>query len=242
MSDGPTLRLPSPSLPPPWRKRRITRKVRALVIIPLVVIGLLVGLDRVAAAYAANMIATKIQGSGFPVKPSVSVEGFPFLTQIISRHLDGIDISAAGIPAGPVTARITAKATGITLNSGYQSGTIGHVTGTGLIAFSSIASLAAQRGAPGLTVSRAGPHAVKLTANLQILATTAIARVTKTGPNTFTLRLVSAGGIPLSLLGPVRRLTVTIPRLPLGLVIQTVSVTTAGVVIGVTGSNISFGQ
>lgn len=241
MSDGSTLRLPSPSRAP-GRARRISGKVWALTIIPLVLIGVLVGLDRAAAAYAANLIAMKIQGSGFPVKPSVSVEGFPFLTQLISRHLDGVDISAPNVPAGPVTARIAAKATGITLGSGYRSGTIGHVSGTGLIAFSSVASLAAQHGAPGLTVSRAGKHAVKLTANLQIVTATAIARVTKTGRNTFTFRLVSASGIPLSLLDPVRRLTVTIPRLPLGLVMRTVSVTTAGVLIGVTGSDVSFGQ
>jgi DUF2993 family protein len=110
VSDGPTP-LPSPSLPSPRQVRRISGKIWALVITPLVLIGLFVGLDRASAAYAANLIATKIQGSGFPVKPAVSVEGFPFPTQIISRHLDGVDISAPDIPAGPVTARIAVAPT-----------------------------------------------------------------------------------------------------------------------------------
>jgi len=229
-------------MPPPQRRRRISGKVLALIIIPLVIIGLLFGLDRVAAAYAANVIATKIQANGFPVKPGVSVEGFPFLTQVLSKHLDGIDITAPNVPAGPVTADITAQATGIDLNSGYQSGTISHVSGTGLIPFSSVASIPVLKGVPGLTISRAGPHTVKLTANLQVLTATAIARVRKTGHNRFSFRIVSANGIPLSVLGPIRHVTVTIPQLPLGLTVQTVGVSTQGVVIGVTGSDVPFGQ
>jgi LmeA-like phospholipid-binding len=229
-------------MPPPPRSRRISGKVLALIIIPLVIIGLLFGLDRVAAVYAANVIATKIQSNGFPVKPGVSVEGFPFLTQVISKHLDGVDITAPDVPAGPVTASIAAQATGINLNSGYQSGTITHVTGTGLISFSSVASIPALKNVPGLTVSRAGPHALKLTANLQVLTATAIARVKKTGQNQFSFRIISANGIPLSLLGPIRHVTVDIPKLPLGLTVRTVSVSTQGVVIGVAGSDVPFGQ
>lgn len=232
----------APYMAPPRQARRIRGKVWAMIIVPLVILGLLFGLDRAAAAYAANQIATKIQANGFPVKPGVSVEGFPFLTQVISRHLDGIEITAPSFPAGPVTASIDVQAKNIVLNSGYHSGTIAQVTGTGLIAFSSLTNLAQQQGAPGLKISRAGSHTVKLTANLQILAASAIARVKKTGRNEFSIRIISTSGIPLSALGPIRHLTVKIPKLPLGLVVQSVSVTTQGVVLGVTGSNISFGQ
>ena len=242
MSDGSTLALPSPSLPPPaGRPRRLSRKARAAIIIPLALLVLLVGVDRLAAAYAANQIATRIEGYGFPVKPGVTVEGFPFLTQVISRHFDGVDISAPSFPAGPVTASIEVRATGIALNPGYNSGTIAQVTGTGLISFSSLANMAGAAGAPGLTVSRAGPDAVKLTANLQVLTATAIARVKKIGRNEFSIRIVSANGIPLSLLGPIRHLTVRIPQLPRGLAVQTVSVTGQGVLVRIAGSNVRFG-
>jgi hypothetical protein len=221
----------------PAQRRRISGKVWALIIVPLVILGILFGIDRAAAAIAANVIASKIQGSGFPVEPSVSVEGFPFLTQLISGHLDGVTITAPSVPAGPVTTSINAHATGITLGANYQSGTIAHVTGTGLIAFSGLGNLAAHEGVPGLKVSRAGPHTV----NLQDLAATGVARVTKTGRDQFSFSIIRSN-IPLSLLGPIRHLTVTIPRLPLGLSVQTVAVTAQGVVIGVTGSNVSFGK
>lgn len=212
-----------------------------LLIVLLVILGLLLGLDRVAAGYAAGRIATKLQADGFPVKPHVSIEGFPFLTQVIRRHLDGIEVTAPGFPAGPVTASVAVHATNIALDSGYQGGTIARVSGTGLITYASLAKLPALAGVPGLTISDAGPHLVKLSANV-IIAASAVARVKLAGPNEIALRLVSTSGVPASLLGPIRHLTVRIPRLPLGLSVRSVTVGARGVVIGVAASNVSFGQ
>jgi len=216
--------------------------VLILIIALVALLGLLVGLDRAAAAYAAGRIATKLQAQGFPVRPSVTVEGFPFLTQLISRHLDGIEVTAPRIPVGQVTASIHAHATDITLNSGYQSGTIARVTGTGLITFASLGRLPALAAVPGLKISGDGPHLVKLSANLSIFAATAIARVTQASPSELSLRLVSSSGVPAALLGPIQHLIVQVPSLPLGLTVRSVTVGSRGVVIGVAGRNVSFGQ
>jgi hypothetical protein len=242
MSDGSTLRLPTPPLPPPAVARRSRRWIVVTAIVVLGLLAVLASLDRVAAAYAENRIANQIQGYGFPSKPAVTVEGFPFLTQVITGHLDGVHISSDGLRAGPVTASIDAQATRITLSPGYHGGVISRVTGTGLIAFSSIASLADSVGAPGLKISAAGPHSVKLRADLDVISATATARVIRTGADKFKIHIVSAGGIPPSVLGPVRNLTVQIPTLPLGLRVHGLHVTTKGVVIEVTGSNVSFGN
>lgn len=245
MSEGPTVRLPIPSPVPPPPPARRGRARRRLVIAGAIVVGLvvvLVGLDRAAAAYAENRIAGQLQSYGFPSKPTVTVEGFPFLTQVISRHLDGIHISSNGLRAGPVTASIDVQATGIVLNSGYNSGVITHLAGTGLIAFSSLAQVASSAGAPGVKISAAGPDSVRLTVNLAVISASAIARVTRVGPNKFKIHIVDAGGIPLSLLGPIRSMTVQIPALPMGLRVQSLSVTDKGVVIYVTGSNFHFKQ
>ncbi len=141
-----------------------------------------------------------------------------------------------------MTASVDVQASNIALDSGYQSGTIAHVTGTGLITFASLAKLPSLAAVPGLTLGSAGPHLVKLSANLQILTASAIARVTLAGPHEIVLRLVSASGVPASLLTPIRHLVVPIPKLPLGLTVRSVAVVAQGVVIGVTGSNVSFGQ
>lgn len=213
-----------------------------LIIVLLVILGLLFGLDRLAASYAAGRIATTLQSDGFPAKPSVTVEGFPFLTQLISRHLDGVKVTAPAFPVGPVSASIDVQASNIALSSGFQSGTIAQVTGTGLITFASLAKLPSLAAVPGLKISDAGPHKVKLSASLALLTASAIARVKLASPHEIVLRLVSASGVPPALLGPLRHLTVPIPRLPLGLIVRSVTVAAQGVVIGVTGSNVGFGH
>jgi hypothetical protein len=213
-----------------------------LVIVLLAILGLLFGLDRAAAAITADRIAAKLQTEGFPVEPTVTVEGFPFLTQLISRHLDGVEVIAPEFPVGPVTASIDVHATDITLDSGYQSGTIARVNGTGLITFASLAKLPALAAVPGLKISSAGPHMVKLSASLAILAASAIAQVKLASPHEIVLRLVSASGVPAALLDPIRHLIVPIPALPLGLTVQSVTVRPEGVVIRVSGTNASFGR
>lgn len=233
--------VPPPMMRPP-RARRTGRRIMILVIALLVVLGLLLGLDRAAAAITADRIAATLQKQGFPVQPTVTVEGFPFLTQLISRHLDGVKVVAPEFPVGSVTASIDVHATDITLDSGYQSGTIAQVNGTGLITFASLARLPALAAVPGLKISSAGPHMVKLSANLAILAATAIARVKLASPHEIALRLVSASGVPAALLDPIRNLIVQIPTLPLGLTVQSVTVGRHGVLIRVSGSNVSFGH
>jgi hypothetical protein len=213
-----------------------------LVIVLLAILGLLFGLDRAAAAYTAGRIASKLQTEGFPTRPGVSIEGFPFLTQVIGHHLDGIEVTAPKFPAGPVTASIDVQASDIALGSGYQSGTIARVTGTGLISFASLATLPALAAVPGLRITGDGPHRVKLSANLPVLTASAIARVKLAGPGEIALRLVSSSGVPASVLRPIRHLVVRIPKLPLGLTVRSVTVGARGVLIGVTGSNVGFGQ
>jgi hypothetical protein len=222
--------------------RRRGRKVLILIIVLLVIAGLLFALDRAAAAYTARRIATSLQNEGFAVRPHVSVEGFPFLTQLITRHLDGVKVTAPRYPVGSVTANIDVHAKDIRLDSGYQSGTIAQVTGTGLIPFASLARLPALAAVPGLQISSDGPHMVKLSANLQVLAASAIARVKQTARNQISLRIVSSSGVPVALLAPIRNLILQIPALPLGLTVRSVRVSPQGVIIGVAASNAKFGQ
>jgi len=232
----------SDETPPMAAPRRRGRKVLILIIVLLVIAGLLFGLDRAAAAYTASRIATTLQNEGFPVRPNVSVEGFPFLNQLISKHLEGVVVTAPRFPVGSVTASIDVHAQNITLDSGYQSGTIAQVTGTGLIPFTSLARLPALAAVPGLQISGDGPHMVKLSANLQVFVASAIARVKQTARNEISLRIVSSSGVPAALLAPIRDLILEIPALPLGLTVQSVRVSPRGVVIGVAGSNVKFGQ
>lgn len=240
--DGVTRPMRVPVQPARPRGSRGRRRGLIAVISVLVLIGILIGLDRAAAAYAENRIATQLTSHGFPRKPDVTVQGFPFLTQVIGHRLQGVDVRSSGIREGPITLSLAALATGIRLNSGYNSGTISRVRGTGLITFASIANAASAAGAPGLKLSRAGPHSVKLKADLGIVTADATATVIRTGPEEFKIHVTSAGGLPASLLGPVSSFTVHVPRLPMGLQVQGIAVTGKGVVAHVTGRNVVFGN
>ena len=233
MSSGATVQLPIPKRP--RHRRRWPWIVLASV---LVLVVLFVVLDRVAVAYAENQAAQRMQSQGFPAKPDVTIKGFPFLTQVASRHFNDVHITANNVKEGPVTLSIVADATDVLLDPGYQSGTISHVTGTGLIGFSSLASAAGVSGAPGLQISAADPDKVKLS----VLGFDATASIEQTGPDTFKVHVDSAGGLPVALLGSLQDFTIRIPSLPMNLKIQSVHVTSQGVVIHVTGSNIKFSQ
>jgi hypothetical protein len=241
MSNDPTLSLPSPGVPPgipPGRPRRRHRALWITLGSLITLLVLLVVLDRVAVAYANNQAAQQIQSQGFPTKPDVSIEGFPFLTQVLARNFKDVHISASNVKEGPVTLSLTADATGVHLNSGYQSGTITQITGTGLIGFSSLASAAGVSGGSGLSFQAAGPDQVNISLNgLQVASAT----IQRTGPHTFRVQISGNGGLLGSVL-PATSFSVQVPSLPYGISIQSVKVTSQGVLIDVTGSNIKFTQ
>jgi hypothetical protein len=237
VSDYPTARLPVRQGSIPRRRRR--RWPVVLVVVLVIVLGLLVVADRAAAAYADNRAATEMQAQGFSSKPHVTIEGFPFLTQVASRDFHDVHITATGEKAGPVVIdHIDATLTDVRPNSSYSGATVARLSGTGLITF---ASLAGASGAPGLKISAVSNDEVKIAVDLGIVSGSATARVTKVGPNKINVKVVSADGLPVSALGSLADTTITIPALPLNMTLQSVSVSAQGVLIHVTGQNVSFG-
>src|SRR6266516_727030 len=235
MTSGATVQLPIPERP--RRRRRWPWIVLAIVLVLLV---LLVVLDRVAVTYAENQAAQQMQSQGLSTKPDVSIEGFPFLTQVGRRHIDHVHITANGVKEGPVTLNVVADATDVLLDPGFQSGTISHVTGTGVIPFSSVASAFGAGGA-GLTISSGGGNDIKVSLNVLGRDVSMTGSVEVIGPNTLKVHLNPPNGIPVSLPIP-RDFTIHLPALPMHLTIQSVRVTSQGVVIHASGSDIKFTQ
>jgi hypothetical protein len=230
------------SLPPPRRRRRrgwIGLLVTLIVIAVLLVVG-----DQVAKAYAQNEIASKIQTSaGMSSKPSVSIQGFPFLTQVAQHDLRVVDISASNVQAGKFTiSSIKATATGVHLNSGFTSATVDQINGTALITFASLESALGVQGVATITADpAAGPNAVQLSAG-PIGSITGYVKAT--GPNVVQIQMGSLSGLA-SLLGgavPVQSQTIQIPKLPAGLVVHSVSVTSQGIVGTASAQNTTLSQ
>jgi hypothetical protein len=228
--------------PAPRRRRRRWPIILLVIVVGLA--GLFVIVDRVAVRYADNQFATQIQKQGFSSKPDVSIEGFPFLTQVAARNFDNVHITATDEKTGPVTIdNINATLKGIKLNSGFNSGTVSSVDGTGLITFGSLAKAGSSAaGVANLKIAMINSHVAKITATVAGLFTgSGKAEITHTG-NKIHVRLISAGGIPTSLLGGLGNFTIPLPSLPMGMTLKSITLTAAGVLVHITGRNLPFSK
>jgi hypothetical protein len=226
----------------PRRRRRRWPVILLVIVVGLA--GLFVIVDRVAVRYADNQFATQIQKQGFSSKPDVSIEGFPFLTQVAARNFDNVHITATDEKTGPVTIdNINATLKGIKLNSGFNSGTVSSVNGTGLITFGSLAKAGSSvAGVANLKIAMINSHVAKITATVAGLFTgSGKAEITRTG-NKIHVRLISAGGIPTSLLGGLGNFTIPLPSLPMGMTVKSITLTAAGVLVHITGRNLPFSK
>lgn len=77
------------------------RGLKITGVLLILVLGLLVGADRIAVSVAQTKLADAIaQQYSLASKPTVSIGGFPFLTQAIGGDYTSIRINAKDIPAG----------------------------------------------------------------------------------------------------------------------------------------------
>jgi hypothetical protein len=234
------------------RPPRGGRRGRNYLFVIVIVIALLVVLDFVARAVGENIMAAQIQKQGLPKKPAVSIGGFPFLTQVATKNFQQVTISTTNLTEGPVTiTKVNVTAYGIKLNSySSASGTIRSLAGTALISFSSLGNTLTQQVGPlgtllngaGLNLTQAGPSEVKASIDLLVTSGSATWRVTRVNGNELHVGLVGSSGLPASLLSSIQSINVPIPKLPLGLTIDRVSVTPDGVVGDVSGHDVSFGS
>ena len=195
--------------------------------------------DRVALSYAEDRVARQIGDRGFRAKPHVSIAGFPFLTQVAARCLTKVVVSAAGKKLGPVEVkRLDLTLYRIRVRSRCHASTAAQLSGTALVGFAGLAGVA---GLPGLTVAADGPDRVKISAGPGQGTAIATARVTPAGPGGIRLAVISAGGIPVAALGSLGGITVPLPALPLGMTVHDVSVAGEGVLVHLTGQNVSLG-
>jgi len=229
----------SPSRPPRRRHRG-----RRWLIALLVLIIVLVGVDFGAKAFAENAIASQIDSSGLGTKPSVDIEGFPFLTQVASRDLSQIDINASNFTVKQVViSSLHATATGVHVNGSFSGGTVDKINGTVVVSFATVTNLIP---IPGLTVSAdpaAGPDAIKFNSSLG----GATGKIEQSSPNVITVQVGNLTGLAglASLIGGssiASSYTFDIPPLPAGLVVRSITITSQGIVATASAQNTTLSQ
>lgn len=228
------------------------RRARRYIYVIAAIVAILVALDFAARLAAENVLATKIQKEGLQHKPSVSIDGFPFLTQVAGKDFQQVNLSASDQAAGPVTiTRINATGRNIRINSySFSGGTIGSLTGTALISFASLGRTLASEVGPlgqllngaGLHLTDAGHNDIQASLNVLVVSGSAVWHVRRLAGNRLNISLVGSHGLPASLLTSIQDITLTLPSLPLGLRLDSVQVTPAGVVGHVHARNVPYGS
>jgi hypothetical protein len=227
---------------PPARVRRRRRRWPWITL--LVIVLVLVGGDRAAKAYAEDRMASQVQSSlALSGKPNVTIQGFPFLTQAAARTFNTVDVNASNETAGPggqlQIASLTATLHGMHIH-GTNSATVDQFTASALVTFTALAHAG---GIPqGITLSPAGPNQLKATVDILGFSSDATAKVTQVGGNKINVKITDFGGVPADVLGSLTDFTFSIPKLPAGVKIQSISVTQQGLRITATGQNTTLSQ
>jgi hypothetical protein len=239
-----------PTEPPTVVRRRRRKGPLIALITVIVLIVLFVVSDRVANAYAENQMASQVQSSlGLSGKPHVTIQGFPFWTQLIAKDFNTVDVTAsnetinspsAGSGALEI-ASLNATLHGLHFQGfSSNSATVDQFNASALVTFTALANVG---GIPqGITLSSGGGNTVNATISLGPLSSTAQAQVTQTGPNTINVKVINADGVPSSVLGNLANFSFSIPKLPAGVSIQSISVTQQGVMVTISGSHTTLSQ
>ncbi|KRV51098.1 hypothetical protein AQ490_02535 [Wenjunlia vitaminophila] len=154
------------------------RVARPLLITLVVLCVLFIAADRIAVTVAESMAADELKNSRqVDGDPDVSIDGFPFLTQLAFGELDEVHASAKGLRANGSDGssvritKFTANLHSVSFSSGFSAATADRATGTALISYEDLSAAAPA----GVTLSyggesdKAGVSEVKVSSNVPLL-------------------------------------------------------------------------
>ncbi len=133
--------------------------MRALVVL-LVLVGLVVGADRVGEEIAEDQVARVVaERAGLAGAPDLEFEGFPFLTQAIGGRYEDVRVSLTGADLGqPEVTRADVSLRGVrvalsdVLSGSVREVPVERVDGTATLSY----ELLADQLGPGTTLARDG--------------------------------------------------------------------------------------
>lgn len=240
----------------PLAARRRRRRGTGWLVALLVVVGLLFAADRIGVVVAQHIAADRIKSSQhLDHTPTVTVRGFPFLTQVVGGTLHRVDVTAKDFVTGDSghTIRIrklTAQLRRVHV-SGLSSAHAGTATASALIDYSSLSE------ALGVQVRYGGPSSdgqgrVATTASASVLGQsysgTASAEIKVAASNVleFADPQATVNGItlPPAVVAELTKAfdrTLSLHGLPFRLTLQAVRAAAQGVTIVATATDVSYG-
>ncbi|MEO6703163.1 MAG: DUF2993 domain-containing protein [Jatrophihabitantaceae bacterium] len=229
------------------------------MIFAVVVVVLLVVADRLGAVVAERKVASKVQSSQhLTSKPSVTIEGFPFITQVISNRYQAIRLTAKDLSVGAGDSRIqisslAARLTGVRATDNYSGVTARSVHGTATVGYAALSQVI------GVQIGYAGPSSdgtgrVQASQTVSALGrsisgtVSAVVGVSDGQLLTFSAVKVSAAAAGVTLpqavidqFSSIFAKKLSLAGLPFGLRIQQLTATAAGVTVTAEASNVTLG-
>ncbi|MFD3334910.1 DUF2993 domain-containing protein [Streptomyces sp. NPDC058700] len=150
------------------------RALRILLVVAVVLGGVLVGIDRLAVAYAESEASSRVKLSAAESESiDVDIKGFPFLTQVADKRFDEVDVKATGVTATAGSRRIrvgelTVALRDVTVTGDWAGARAGSASGTALISYADLTA-ASDREA---TVAYGGNGKVKVTGGVKVMGRT----------------------------------------------------------------------
>lgn len=238
------------------RRRWGRRLLVTLIVLLIIVGGILVVADRLGVSFAEREVATRVaqqvadQGAS-SAEPEVTIEGIPFLTQVLDGKYQEIKILLRDF-AGPAGQNRTIKMPLLdvrakdvradlnTIRTGQGQVTATSVTGTGTVGYDNLSALVGKEGVQLSEKDGKLLVTAPLTVAGQKTEVTGTANLTVAG-NKVQMRFeqVTAPGLPnvpfiKNLLNSYARqisVDLEVPALPLGLKVTKVQPTPAGLVV-----------
>ncbi|WP_413800631.1 DUF2993 domain-containing protein [Streptomyces iranensis] len=225
------------------------RALRITLIVVVILGGLFVAADRIAVYMAESKAADKIKSSqGLTTTPNVSIKGFPFLTQVVGKELDEVDVGVDGLTTDAGDGRsvrvteLDAQLHNVRISGNFSSASADRATGSAHISYADLS----QAAGPGITVAYdpSGTNKVKITGSLLGFSLTAHSQVTIVNGNTIRLHAESipGGSIP-QWEDKVREkadMERKIEGLPTGMRLDKVDTSKDGIDVSVAGNNVQL--
>jgi hypothetical protein len=223
--------------------------MRKLLVVLLLLGAVAVGADRLAHKVATDEAEERLAAEGF-AQPSVSVGGFPFLTQLFSRRFGEVQVTAPSMDVSGGQAE-EVRATGLDVRAPRGGDVVvSRLTARGTIPYAEVVRRAGQ---PGLSLSGADGGDVRLTRDVTVqgrsFSVSALGRVEARSSRIRLvpkqLRLEGGGTVDGSLetlLADQLAVRYDVTGLPGGVRIERVTAGADGFVVDVAGEDLDLGS
>lgn len=234
--------------PPPVRRRR--RWPLVLLILVLVLVGAAVAADRIALGIAEDRAATALQSSqDLNHKPDVTVEGFPFLTQLAAGTFDEIVVSAHDVTVGKAhdvhLQQVVVDLRDVTVPSDYSTVHAARATADGSFGYDELSHLLGTQvraGSGGRLIAEPTVHVLGQTFTGTV---SAVVHASTGRGLTFDRPRVSVNGVNVPpvvarLLAQVFARTISLAGLPFHIQVTGVAVTPNALVVKLAGRDLTY--